>query len=86
MIKPLAIFAGILICVSLLGFGGRQSVSQAGQSLAAKPTLVVDRSFGKMPLYFIRNEGQVDPSVGYYVQGKDKEYLLHRGRIDRCAE
>ena len=28
--------------------------------------------FGRMPLYFIANEGQMDDTVSYYVQGKDK--------------
>jgi len=28
--------------------------------------------WGKMPLYFIPNQGQVDDQVAYYVQGKDK--------------
>jgi hypothetical protein len=28
--------------------------------------------FGRMPLYFIANEGQLDPQVAYYVRGKDK--------------
>jgi len=29
-------------------------------------------AIGKMPLYFIANEGQMDEQVAYYVQGKDK--------------
>src|SRR4030042_5028328 len=72
MRKSSAIFAGVLIGVFLLGFGTKGPVSEAGQSVAGRPSLVVDRSFGRMPLYFIRNEGQVDSRVGYYVQGKDK--------------
>ena len=32
----------------------------------------VDRDFGKMPLYFIENQGQLDKDVGFYVQGSDK--------------
>jgi hypothetical protein len=72
MKKSVAIFTGILICVFLLGFGAKEPISQATRSLAGTPTVVVDRSFAKMPLYFIRNEGQVDSRVGYYIQGKDK--------------
>jgi hypothetical protein len=72
MRKSVAIFGSILICVFLLGFGAKEPTSQASQSVAGAPTVVVDRSFGKMPLYFIRNEGQVDSRVGYYIQGKDK--------------
>jgi predicted outer membrane repeat protein len=32
----------------------------------------VDRDFGKMPLYFIENQGQLDTEVDFYVQGSDK--------------
>ncbi|MGE5341639.1 MAG: SBBP repeat-containing protein [Candidatus Omnitrophota bacterium] len=32
----------------------------------------IDKNFGKMPLYFIPNQGQLDKRVFYYVQGKDK--------------
>ena len=28
--------------------------------------------YGKLPLYIIENQGQLDPSVGYYIQGGDK--------------
>jgi hypothetical protein len=31
-----------------------------------------DVDFGRMPLYFIANEGQVDGQVAYYIQGQDK--------------
>jgi hypothetical protein len=34
--------------------------------------LQVNREFGKMPMYFIPNRGQMDEQVDYYVQGKDK--------------
>ena len=28
--------------------------------------------YGKLPLYFIENQGQLDPRVAYYIQGGDK--------------
>ncbi|HLG14939.1 MAG TPA: SBBP repeat-containing protein [Blastocatellia bacterium] len=31
-----------------------------------------DEAYGKMPLYFVENRGQVDSRVAYYVRGKDK--------------
>ncbi len=35
-------------------------------------TARVQPDWGKMPLYFIANEGQLDARVAYYVQGRDK--------------
>ncbi len=32
----------------------------------------VRESYGKLPLYFIENQGQIDPRVAYYIQGRDK--------------
>ena len=38
----------------------------AGRILHAQP------DFGKMPVNFIPNRGQLDERVAYYIQGKDK--------------
>lgn len=45
--------------------GGHQPVVRAD-------SLGIDRDFGKMPLYFIANQGRLDGRVAYYVQGVDK--------------
>jgi hypothetical protein len=40
----------------------------------------VDADYGKMPVYFIPNRGQLDKQVAYYVQGKDKSlYFTEEG-------
>ena len=45
---------------------------------ANKPQVV--ETFGKLPLYFIENQGQFDPGVAYYIQGGDKSiYFTGRG-------
>ena len=31
----------------------------------------ITKAFGKLPLYFIENRGQLDSRVAYYVQGRD---------------
>ncbi len=36
----------------------------------SRPRVLAD--FGKLPLYFIENQGQLDPRVAYYIQGRDK--------------
>ncbi|MBI3912338.1 MAG: SBBP repeat-containing protein [Armatimonadetes bacterium] len=50
----------------------------ASQSQARQASIVA--AFGKLPLYFIENRGQVDPRVAYYVQGHDTSvYFTPRG-------
>lgn len=40
----------------------------------------VMESFGKMPLHFIENQGQIDTNVDYYIQGSDESlYFDNRG-------
>ena len=36
------------------------------------PSVRADLDFGRMPLYFIANQGHLDERVAYYAQGKDK--------------
>lgn len=36
------------------------------------PQARVEQAFGKLPLYFVENRGQVDERVAYYIQGSDK--------------
>ena len=73
---------GILICgLSLLFFAGTIAVSRQRDSVAAG---IIDGSvasaktpanvlaFGKMPVYFIPNQGQMEGSVDFYIQGNDK--------------
>jgi hypothetical protein len=54
--------AAALIILFSTGFEGR--------GLAGPPG--VARDFGRMPLYFIPNQGQLDARVACYLQGKDK--------------
>jgi hypothetical protein len=75
--KPSMLFSIALIGVFLLGSGAKeQSYHGNAQSNALaqrQPSSAkVDASFGKIPLHFIPNHGQVDSRVHYYVQGKDK--------------
>ena len=40
--------------------------------LQGSQRLKIDADYGKMPVHFIPNQGQMDRQVAYYVQGKDK--------------
>ena len=52
--------------------------SAAKTPAANKPQVV--ETFGKLPLYFIENQGQLDPRVAYYIQGGDNSiYFTGRG-------
>ncbi len=47
----------------------------------AHSTVRSDLDFGQVPLCFIANEGQVDGSVDYYVQGADKTISFGAGGV-----
>jgi len=72
----LTILTGTLIIVFATGAGGQgpkiQTASAQPSSIPGSAALKIDRDFGKMPLYFIPNQGQMDARVAYYIQGKDK--------------
>lgn len=46
--------------------------AHSGSPLRTGATTRVETDWGKMPLYFITNQGQMDARVAYYVQGGDK--------------
>ncbi len=53
--------------------------SSATKTPAANKPQVVE-TFGRLPLYFIENQGQLDSRVSYYIQGGDKSiYFTGRG-------
>jgi hypothetical protein len=51
--------------------GLKSGTSESIQSLSAS-SMKAEADFGRMPLYFIANRGQMDDRVAYYIQGKDK--------------
>jgi hypothetical protein len=81
MRKRLGLLSIAMIGVFLLGSGPKEPACKEGTQSAAPKALIdtggsasakVDISFGKIPLHFIPNQGQVDSCVAYYVQGRDK--------------
>jgi hypothetical protein len=73
-----SIIALVLVagCLLLVNSGSRELSAQTEPSVTGAPQglpgLRANTDFGKMPLYFIPNDGQTDKQVIYYVQGKDK--------------
>jgi hypothetical protein len=79
----LQVLAGVLFVLGLAdAVGAAPPVGAANVSTDGGPTrhASIDQSFGKMPLYFVENRGQLDPRVSYYVAGKGATvYLTSRG-------
>ena len=66
------------LLAALILFTDRPSSRVSVPVGAANPQVLA--SYGKLPLYFIENQGQLDPDVSYYIQGGDKSiYFTGRG-------
>jgi hypothetical protein len=92
MIKP-RVWTVVVLILPCLSFsaGGKVQRSERegliGQGIGSQssPTALnarirMDLDYGRMPLYFVQNGGQVDPRVSYYVQGSDKTlYFTPKG-------
>jgi hypothetical protein len=58
--------------LSQLNPGSPTSAPMTGGGCSTTPKISAHVDFGKMPVSFIPNRGQMDKQVAYYVQGKDK--------------
>jgi hypothetical protein len=71
---------GLIAVVVLVSLGSRDTLASSHQTAIVAPppraepaagtTARVKAPWGKLPLYFIENRGQVDPRVAYYIQGQ----------------
>jgi hypothetical protein len=55
------------LCVSTLSFA-----AESDRPIDDATKVRIDQAFGRLPLYFIENQGQVDEKVRYYIQGADR--------------
>jgi hypothetical protein len=62
----------ILLIAAAGGERGPQDLLKKDLNRLSTSPLNVEPDFGRMPLYFIPNRGQMDERVAYYVQGKDR--------------
>ncbi len=85
MKRTCSVFAGVFLAILLLSAGlenaGLQKVPREIPAIGNSQRVSIDTDFGKMPLYFIPNQGQMDKQVAYYVQGKDKTLYFTPGGI-----
>jgi hypothetical protein len=83
--KTLSIFAFVSLTLLFISEGGGESGLQRGPQRVSlvqnNQNIRIDADYGKMPLYFIPNQGQMDKQVAYYVQGKDKTIYFTPGGI-----
>ena len=79
--------ASLVLAATFLTYSSDRAAFKTGGTSSSKPASVqgihqstsfssekkvaVSHALERMPLYFIENRGQVDPSVAYYVQGRD---------------
>ena len=87
--KKIIVFVTVVLVLGLWIVAGGSKVSQQKESMSAfmqdapgqltkKPE--VDMEIGRVPVYFIANEGQMDERVAYYIAGKDKQiYFTQEG-------
>ncbi len=48
---------------------------------AANPSIRANMDFGRVPLYFIPNQGQLDGQVAFYIRGRDKTVYFTPGGV-----
>jgi len=74
--KAIVIVVVGLACLFTVSTAKQKQGFASGAADAVQPlkpsSVKLEADFGKMPLYFIANKGQMDERVDYYVQGKDK--------------
>jgi len=85
MNKARAIIIGGLACLFTVSTANQKHILRSGTPDAVQPlkpsSAKLQADFGKMPLYFIANKGQMDERVDYYVQGKDKSIYFSPGGV-----
>ena len=88
MKKGMIFFAVALILALWITAGGRQESQQLNSMTALSQDTTdqiyqnsgFDINFGRMPVYFTANEGQMDERVAFHITGKDKEiYFTQEG-------
>jgi len=78
----LIVGSACLFSVSTAGQRTIASLTNRQSAPAVKPSPVkLEADFGRMPLVFVANEGQLDERVSFYVQGKDKSLYFTEGGV-----
>ena len=85
MKKAIVIVLTSLACLFTISKAGQKQALSAGAADAVQslkpPAVKVEADFGRMPLHFIANKGQLDKRVDYYVQGRDQSLYFGPGGV-----
>jgi len=85
MKKAIVIVIVGLACLFTVSTANQKPSIPSGTSDAVQPlkpsTVKLEADFGRMPLYFIANQGQMDERVDYYIQGRDKSIYFNPGGV-----
>lgn len=85
MKKAVMVVIAGLACLFTVSTANQKQGLSAGTADSVsplKPSVVkLEADFGRMPLYFIANKGQLDERVDYYVQGRDKSLYFSPGSV-----
>ncbi|TLY27567.1 MAG: hypothetical protein E6K63_10590 [Nitrospirae bacterium] len=61
----------LLACLLLLPAAAMITAESQKSDRSSAVTLQMQAPYGKLPLYFVENQGQVDARVAYFLQGRD---------------
>ncbi|OGD21347.1 MAG: hypothetical protein A2W03_04680 [Candidatus Aminicenantes bacterium RBG_16_63_16] len=85
MKKNTAILAGVFLLMLLAGATGEKAtpgqVTPQVPGAPANASIRANMDFGRVPLYFIPNLGQLDSRVAFYIQGRDKTVYFTPGGV-----
>jgi hypothetical protein len=83
-----SLFVALALLLPVVAFPTASAQFSANIDVSVPATTVLDTSpmrinvdWGRMPVYFIENQGQVDERVAYYVQGSDKVLYFAAGGV-----
>lgn len=79
MHKVSSVVGGVLVVLSVVFVSVASSPAAPGPDSHTRLSLA--ESYGKLPLAFIKNEGQVDEKVRYYLRGKEGSIYFTRDGI-----
>ena len=80
-LRTLSALAGI--AVALLSASPSETSESAVVPSVETPaaSLRAVEGYGKLPLYFIKDQGRLDPRVAYYIEGRDKSIYFTPERV-----
>jgi hypothetical protein len=85
MRKTIVIVVLGLSCLFTVGTANQKQNLPGVTSIGIQPvkpaSAKLEAGYGKLPLYFIANEGQLDEQVAFYVQGEDKTLYFTAGGV-----